>query len=113
MAGYLHYYYTRGYIGRLGQITRKLYAEDKNPGMVGGHVLEVDEQGFVDRTDYQESRYAWGALVRIEIEPGYTYLFTGAASAFVIPHKAITGGDFPALLEQIRMHYHPERSLNS
>jgi hypothetical protein len=113
LAVYLNYYYKSGYLSRLRHTARKLYSENKNPGVVGEHILEVDEQGFINRTEFKEARYAWGALVRIESEPNYTYLFTGPGSAFVIPHQSLIEGDFPSLLEQIRLHYKPDQALAS
>ncbi len=108
---YLYFFYRYLYLPKIRKLARKLYSEDKNPGMVGEHTLEVDEQGFVERTAFRETRFSWGALTRIENTPGYTYLFVGAASAFIIPHKSIIEGDFPALLKQIQQHYKPEQTL--
>jgi hypothetical protein len=111
MAAYFLYYQKRGYIPRLRKMVQRLYTEDQNPGVLGEHTLEVDEEGFTDLTAYRHSRYAWGGLVRIEAEPGYTYLYTGSQSAFIIPHQAITDGDFKAVLKQISRHYQPDKTL--
>jgi hypothetical protein len=110
---YFLYYFKRGYIKRVSKMVRRMYSEDKNPGTLGEHTLEVDEEGFTDLTDYRHTRYAWGALVRIESEPGYTYLYTGSQSAFVIRHEAITSGDFKTVLEQMGRHYQPDKTLTA
>ena len=112
-AGYLIYYYKHGYIKRMRKMLAKLYSEGKSPSMLGEHVLEVDENGFTDRTKVNESRYSWGALQRIESEPGRTYLYVGAVNAFVIPHSAITEGNLAALLEQVKIHYRPDAALTA
>ena len=113
VAAYLKYYFKRGYITRLRHLVRKLYAEGKNPGAVGEHVLKVGAGGLMVTSEFKESRYAWGVLTRLESEPGYTYFFTGATSAFIVPHNSITEGSFPALLEQINTHYQPDATLNA
>ena len=41
-------------------MVRRLYSEDKNPGTLGEHTLDVDEEGFTVATAYQRTRYAWG-----------------------------------------------------
>lgn len=112
-AGYLSYYYRRGYINRVRKLVTKVYSEGKSPGLLGEHVLQVDENGFTDRTKFNESRYAWGGLMHVEGGPGHTYLYIGAANALIIPHAGITDGDFPALLEQVKMHYRPDAALSA
>ncbi len=109
--GPMVYYQKRGYIKRVPKMVQQMYSEDKNPGLLGEHTLEVDEEGFTVATDYQHTCYSWGALVRIETEPGYTYLYTGAINGYVIRHDAITSGNFKAVLEQIGRHYQPDKTL--
>ena len=113
MAGYLAYYFKYGWLQRYRRVIGKLYAEGKSPGLVGEHTLEIDENGITERTEFKETRHAWGGLVRIESEPGYTYLFTGASSAIIIPHQSITDGNFPALLEQVKLHYRPDAKISA
>ena len=99
------------YAGRLRKSVRALYSEDQNPCALGEHTLEVDEEGFTVVSRYSRCRYAWGALVKVETEPRYSYIYLGAVNALVIPHGEIVSGDFRAVLEQIGRHYHPDKAL--
>jgi hypothetical protein len=111
LGAYYAYYFKRGYIKRCSDHVRKIYAEGSNPGLIGEHVLEVDSEGIVSRTQYSESRLAWGALTKVENEPGFTYLFTGANRAITIPHNSIVEGSLPALLQVVRANYHADAKL--
>ena len=91
---------------------RKLYSAGENKSIIGEHILEVSENGFNDRTAYNESRYTWGTLERIETTEEHTFLFIGALNAFVIPHNRITEGDLPAVLQAIKLHYKPLQRLD-
>lgn len=95
----------------LRYIVRKRYAKPDMSKFLGEHTLEVDDQGFTHRTNYSETRYAWGALERIETEQDRTYLYISAIQAIVIPHKNIEEGNFTALLEAMKAHYTPGQVL--
>ncbi len=111
-AGYVFLFQKTRFVPRIRKVVQAVFSDDNNPGLIGEHTLEVDEEGFTHTTRVCTSRYSWGGLVRVESEPGYTYLYTGAQSAHVIPHAAITSGNFRAVLEQIKQHYHPEAALS-
>ena len=91
----------------------KIYTAEMNPGLLGDHTLEVDEEGFTTRSMYITSRCAWGSLTGIESEPGYTYLMMGVGKALILPHASITSGDLRTVLETIKRHYHPGKALPS
>ena len=110
IAGYMLYYQKRGYIKRVRKVVQQMYFENKQPGLLGEHSLEVDEDGITHVSAYSRTRYAWGALERIETETGYTYLYLGAQT-FILRHETISSGDFKTFLEQIGRHHQPDRAL--
>jgi hypothetical protein len=95
----------------LRYMIRKRYAKPDNAKYLGEHSLAIDAQGFTHRTPYTESRYAWGALDRIEAEPSHTYWYVSSCQAIVIPHQKIVEGNFPALLAAVKEHYKPSQTL--
>ncbi len=109
-AAYFRRYHKHGYIKRLGKLVERTYSENKQPGLLGDHTLEVDAEGITHVNPYSRAQYAWGALERIETEPGYTYLYLGAQT-FIIRHEAIVSGDFKAFLEKISQHHQPGRTI--
>jgi hypothetical protein len=111
LALFYAWYFKYLYPARLRKLLKKLYAEDKNPGAIGERSLEVDENGFTLTTPFSQTRCAWGQLVRIESEPGYTYLFTSSVNAVPIPHASIEAGNLRAILAEVEKHYHPEKLL--
>ena len=111
VAGILYLSVKYQYPRRLKKMLRRLLDEDRNPGLIGERTLEVDEDGFTLTTGYSQTRCAWGQLVRIESEPDYTYMYTGAGNAVIIPHTSIEAGNLRALLAEVERHYHPEKLL--
>jgi hypothetical protein len=109
-AGCMVYYQKHGYIKRVRKLAQQIYSENKHPGLIGEHTLEVDSEGITHVNAYSRTRYAWGALERIETEPGYTYLYLGSQT-FILRHQAIISGDFKAFLEQISRHHQPDRAI--
>lgn len=89
----------------------KYYSEGENKGLFCEHVLTLVENGFIERTDYNETRFSWGGLERIESEKDYTYLYTSANSAYVIPHQKVIEGDLALFLNGIKTHYKPDQLL--
>lgn len=89
----------------------KYYSQGENKGIFCEHVLTLVENGFIERTDYNETRFSWGGLERIESDKDYTYLYTSANSAYVIPHQKVTEGDLALFLNGIKTHYKPDQLL--
>lgn len=91
--------------------TRKLYAEGKHASLDKEVLLELTETGLIARSDYMETKLAWGAIERIESTPDHTFLYLSPVQAFTIPHNKITEGNFPAMLAEIGRLYQPGQPL--
>lgn len=89
----------------------KLYAERSNKGLLGEHQLEVAEDGIVERTAYNETRMAWGAVERVESTPEHTFICLGAGRAYIIPHNSIVEGDYKAFLASLGQKFQPDQKL--
>lgn len=109
-AGYYRYYHKRGYIKRVRKMVKKMIAENKSPGLLGEHTLEVDEEGIIHINAFTRSHYTWGALNKIETEPGYTYISLGTQT-FIIRHEGIVSGNFKGFLERIGQHHQPGQMI--
>jgi hypothetical protein len=95
----------------LRYLVRRRYAKADTAKYLGEHFLEVDDQGFSHRTAYTETRFAWGALERIETAQDRTFLYISSFQAVVIPHKCVIEGNFAALLMAVKSHYKPGQVL--
>ena len=91
--------------------SRRMYSEGSNKGMLGEHELEITEDGIIERSPYNETRTAWGAVERIESTPDHTFIYAGSMMAHVIPHSRINEGDYKAFLAQLGQRFQPDQPL--
>jgi hypothetical protein len=92
-------------------LTRQLLSNGNNRGFLGEHELEIVDEGLIERTEYNESKAAWGGFDRIESNSQYTFLFVGPATAHVIPHNRLLSGDYKAFMTEFRERYKPDQKL--
>ncbi|HEV2474474.1 MAG TPA: YcxB family protein [Chthonomonadales bacterium] len=112
MSGIVYFLsYPRVVRRRFRRRVAKMYGEGANKTVLGWHEMELLEDGFRTRTEYTESKTAWGAIEKIESAPGYTYIYIGAHSAHIIPHAKITDGNLRLFLEELGQRYRPDTRL--
>ena len=87
------------------------FQKSRNKHFIGEHKVLLYDNGIVTSSKYSETRFAWGAIDKIESEEGYTYIYVTGVQAIIIPHDNITEGDFPALLQAIKTYYKPDQQL--
>jgi hypothetical protein len=74
----------------------------KQRGVVGEHVLEVTEQGPVERTEFNETLHKWGAICRITSMTGYLYIHVSDMNSHQIPKRRFPRHELAALETDIR-----------
>lgn len=96
---------------RMNHNTRKMLAEGRNASFLGEQQLELTDIGLTARSDYIETKLAWGAIERIESTPDYTFLYLNSVQAYVISHNKIIEGDCRMLLAEIGRRFQPGQRL--
>lgn len=77
-------------------IRRTIHAlvnEGRNDTVLCEHELVVGAEGLVERTAVSESKTAWSAIHRVESSEGYTYIYTQANAAHIVPRDRLIEGD--------------------
>ena len=97
---------------RLRENTRKLYAEGNNASLEKEVDMELTETGLIARSDIMETKFAWGAIERIETTADYTFFYISPVQAYIVPHNKIIEGNFPAMLAEIGRLYQPGQRLD-
>ena len=97
--------------GAIARRVRKQYGGEYNRGVIGAQTAKVTENYLVFRSEYQESKVAWGMIHRIESTPTHTFLYTGKMQAYILPHHAVTEGSLPAFLKALGERYRPDAKL--
>ncbi len=88
------------------KLARKFFEEGKNKGSLGAQLLRLSEDGVEESNDYGSKFTRFNAIERVESTDQHTFIFTGAASAYIIPHGKVVEGDvtvFRAALEDMRV----------
>ncbi|TYQ28960.1 YcxB family protein [Pseudanabaena sp. UWO311] len=65
----------------------------KHNGVLGRHVLEITEEGLVERTDFNETLHRWSSIFRIFSLWGYIYIYVSESNSHQIPKRC-----FPPLV---------------
>ncbi len=90
-----------------------LQTEGRNDAVLCEHILVITPEGLVERTPVSESRLAWSALEKVERTEAYTFVYTQAQGAHVIPRDSLIEGDHDrfigALEEAMARHRPPPR----
>ena len=92
---------------------RQLYSGEDGRGVIGTHRVEITDEGIIGRSEYSESKIAWGMITRIENTADHTFLFLGKAKGIVLPHHRITEGSLPAFLQTLGERYQPDGKLQA
>lgn len=66
----------------------------KHRGVVGQHILEITEEGFIERTDYNETQYKWESISRISSLFGSLYIYVSDTNAHQIPKRYFSRQEF-------------------
>lgn len=101
------------------QITRRhmkkqvvnFYSDGKDKGFLCEHELEIVEDGIIERTQFNETKTAWGAVANILSTPEHTFLFIGTTMAHVIPHTRLIADDYRTFMEELVRRYKPDQTL--
>ena len=90
---------------RLEKHLRKMLSEGGGKGIVCHHELELVGDGFIERTEVNETKTTWEGIEGIESTEEYTFIYTGAMQAYTIPKAGVVEGDYEEFVaELMRRH---------
>jgi hypothetical protein len=82
---------------------RRQYEELLPRGATGPHEMELIEDGLVERTPHSEQWMLVRDVQGVSSDGERTFIYTGPASAYVIPHRSVPQGELEAFVEAVRM----------
>lgn len=59
----------------------------KHRGVLGRHVLEITEQGLIERTDCNETLHRWPSVCRVLSLGGYLYIYVSDNNSHQVPKR--------------------------
>ncbi len=87
------------------RVARKMYREgDKRDTLYCQRRLQIRAEGLGYISKFEESLTKWAGVEKVVSTNGYTFVYTGALTAHVIPKHAITQGDYEAFVKEIQSH---------
>ncbi len=70
------------------QATKRLYADGKNLGMLGPHVVTFDDEWLCELTPDREVRTRWRAVEKATLTDDHLFLYVSGFSAVIVPLRA-------------------------
>lgn len=80
---------------------RRLYSEGANKGVIGPHELELIEDSLVERNPFGESSARLCVIEKIVTTEDFTFIYTSAMGAHVIPHETVDKGELRAFIDAL------------
>lgn len=68
--------------------TKRLYADGKNMGMLGPHVVSFDDDWLSEITSDREVRTRWRAVEKAALTREHLFLYVSGFSAVIVPLRA-------------------------
>jgi hypothetical protein len=76
----------------------------KQRGVVGEHILEITEQGLIERTDCNETLHKWSSVCRIQSLGPYLYIYVGDNNSHQVPKRCFSAEELSSFEAALRMH---------
>lgn len=92
----------RSFWQTLERNVRKMYGEGSNKGLLGPHELELSGDRLIHRSPFVETKYRFEMVERVASTTDHTFVYVSAVNAHIIPHHAVSDGDYEAIIEAIR-----------
>jgi len=80
---------------------RKLYGSGQSYGVLGSHSIEIVGKDLVTKSETDENRFALVSINRIVKNDDYTYIYTSASLAHVIPRNGVVSGDYEQFVAKV------------
>jgi YcxB-like protein len=81
---------------------KQMYKAGKNKALLGWHRLQIAGDGLRAEYESGSSESRFDVIERIAETGSHAYVYVSAISAYVIPKTAITYGNLPEFLENLR-----------
>ena len=105
LVSYLH---KRGFMNHF----MKVYREGEHKTVLGEHVMTIVDSGLVDKTAGGESLTYWSSIGPIVREADYTLVYTGSATAHVIPAASVKEGDYNQFVDSLMQRHQAATGAN-
>ena len=72
---------------------KKMFKEGKNVGLLGEHVLSLNEEGLVESSANGQIKVNWSGITDFKEDEQYFYLYNSSVSAYIIPKRDLINSE--------------------
>jgi len=83
-------FYPKYYYYLVIRNAKKMIREGKNDGILGEHILNLNEAGLIDTTLNGETKVNWTGIKVFKEDDDNFYLYNSSVSSYVIPKQELT-----------------------
>ena len=67
-----------------------------------GHVMEFKDDGFTEKTEYNESKYMWEGVPKCIVKGNYIFIYVSSTIAHIIPRRYLSEVEITGLLQFLK-----------
>jgi hypothetical protein len=82
--------------------TRKTYSSEKNQKALGLRELELTDTALISRGSFDEGSIRRESIRKVTVIDDHAFIFTGSATAFVVPRHGVSRGEFDGFINAIQ-----------
>lgn len=95
-------YYNRKHI-------KKICESGRNKGITGKHIIEITDEYFKEKTEYNDTSIPWHAIDRIESTDDYTFVFSNPTTAYIIPRQSFSSEIYNSCINEMKEKYYKNK----
>ena len=86
-------YYPKYFYFHIKRQVTNMLKSGKCAGLVGKHSMKMNKSGIVDSTSAEDTKVQWSGVHVLIEDAEHFYIYTGAASAYIIPKRDVYSVD--------------------
>ena len=94
--------YPRTFRSTLRRQVLKLVAEGQNKGTIGEHTLQIEPDGLVEISPFNQSKFLWSGIERVACTDTHAFIYISALVAHVVPRASIVSGNFDEFIKTLK-----------
>lgn len=67
------------------------------------HVMEFKDDGFTEKTEYNESKYMWEGVPKSVVTGNYIFIYVSSTIALIIPRRYLSEPETVSLLQLLKI----------
>jgi len=105
----LYFLYPKYFRHYQRKIVQRLYSEGQNKGILGEHELTIEEDGIIEKTQYNVTKQRWESIEKIVTGINHTHIFISPLLAYTIPANTVLEGEYVSFVAELTNEYNKNK----